>query len=138
MFHKSPYKVLRNVKRMAKYLEKKHADNSPNLSILILSPINIPPSTNSLSFSQATSVSLSPSPKSLSISTPVMTDLPPSSQITLSPEDFIKTLENLQIEVTDARKCYNEMVNLKNEHIQVLQSQLENLPSIILSQLRPS
>ena len=123
MCNKSPAKILRSVKRMTKFIEKKHET------------VDIPPSSKILSLSQPTIISISPSPKFLTFSTPVTADVPPCRS-KLTPE-LVTMLEDIQTELNEARTGYNEMVELKNEHIKVLQIQLENLPSLILSQLTP-
>ena len=132
MCNKSPAKILRSVKRMTKFIEKKHRTV---LSYISLPQVDIPPSSKILSLSQPRIISISPSPKILSFSTPVTADVAPC-KIELSPE-LVKMVEDIQTELNEARIGYNEMVELKNEHIKVLQTQLENLPSMILSQLRP-
>ena len=82
MCNKSPAKILRSVKRMTKFIEKKH---ETVLSYKYLPQVDIPPSSKILSLSQPKIISISPSPKILSFSTPVTADVAPC-QSKLSPE----------------------------------------------------
>ena len=69
----SPAKILRSVKRMTKYNEKRGLKNIlpalpiPLLSMKILAPIDVPPSIKMLSLSAPTCVSISPAKRNLSI-----------------------------------------------------------------------
>ena len=79
MSHKSPSKVLRNVKRITKFLAKKAAEKKP-LTLQKLPEIDIPPRIKILTLSQETNVSILPSPpRVLSFSKPVLTDIPPET-----------------------------------------------------------
>ena len=78
MCHKSPSKVLRNVRRITLFLEKK----PKALSVSLLPQINIPPLIKSLEFSPLVTTNVPPQPKTLQITNlaihkVVCTDLPP-------------------------------------------------------------
>ena len=65
----------------------------------------------------------------LSISKPVTTDTPPSQQLRLNPDEMLARVQHLQEEMEEA-------LNLKDEHIQFLKTEIHNLPPLILSQLQ--
>ena len=81
MCHKSPSKLLRNIKRMCKFSEVKKEELTLSLSIQNISTIDIPPFRKMLSFSTPVTTSLSPKRRSLSCSVPVLTEIPPSKQL---------------------------------------------------------
>ena len=74
MCHQSPTKILRNVKRITKFLEKK----KKLLSIVVLPQVNIEPEVKPLSFSQSTTINIYPVKKCLSLSKMVSVSIPPS------------------------------------------------------------
>ena len=77
MSHKSPSKVLRNTKRITKFIEKKTAQKKV-LTGRKLPELNIPPAAKKiLNFSQPTILSVLPTQICLSFSKPVLTDIPP-------------------------------------------------------------
>jgi Leucine-rich repeat (LRR) protein len=76
MPNKSPYKVLRSIKRITKFSEKK-ASEKKILTVQKLPCICIPPTVKTLAFSKSTMISISPSQRQLSFSKPVLTDIPP-------------------------------------------------------------
>ena len=73
MCHKSPAKVLRNVIRITKFLEKK----SKSLTKTVLPPVSIAPETKHLSIEALLSVDVPPVKKPLSFSTPTFISIPP-------------------------------------------------------------
>ena len=56
-------------------------------------------------------------------------DTPPSQQLGLHPDELLARVQHLQEEMEEALK-------LKNEHIQFLKAEINNLPSLIMSQLQ--
>ena len=78
---KSPAKLLRDVKRMARFNENQKTTSNQilrKLSIITTSSIDIPPSKNHLEIVKLESISISPvKPRSLTFTTPILTDLPP-------------------------------------------------------------
>ena len=77
MSHKSPSKVLRNTKRITKFIEKKTAQKKV-LTVQKLPELNIHPAAKKiLTFSQPTILSVLPTQICLSFSKPVLTDIPP-------------------------------------------------------------
>ena len=118
----SPAKKLRSNKRLINYLIKKK--NSPRLAIQCLPQIDIPPEVKILS---------------LSITKPILTDIPPCSQPvpkSENQENLLAKLEHLQSDINEAEKGFQDMINLKNEHIQMLTEQLQNLPAQIIRQFQ--
>ena len=76
MSHKSPSKVLWNVKRITRFLAKKAAEKKP-LTLKKLPVLDIPPRINILTLCQKTILSILPSPpRVLSFSKPVLIDIP--------------------------------------------------------------
>ena len=76
MSHKSPYKVLRNVKRITKFMEKKAADKKI-MTVRKLPELDIPPAVKILTFTKPTIISIMPTLRHLSSSKPVLIDIPP-------------------------------------------------------------
>ena len=60
MQKKSPYKYLRDIKRITKFIERKCVENSPKLSINVQYQIDIRPSTPFLTISKPTIVDIQP------------------------------------------------------------------------------
>ena len=73
MCHKSPSKVLRNVMRITKYLEKK----VDTLSKTVLPQLNIAPNSIPLSFTQPTITNISPVKKCLYVTKLVSVSISP-------------------------------------------------------------
>ena len=125
--HKSPAKKTRNFKRLVSFLNRKLVANSlssmPNLSKCSQTTLSI----SSKNF------------QNLSLSKPVIIDIPPYHQegpSGLNPEEILNCVQHLQTEVEKAKLDFQEMVKLKNEHIQILMNQIKTLPGIILGQLQ--
>ena len=80
---KSPAKILRDVKKMARFNDKQKAKSKEiltKMSITTNSSIDIPPRENHLSTVRSVAISISPekpATRSLSFTKPIMTDLPP-------------------------------------------------------------
>jgi hypothetical protein len=83
MPNKSPYKTMRDIKRMAKfnesksYLEQKSKESFLSLSLRKYPGIDIPPVAKILVFSKPVLVSIPPTPRPLSVSKPVITSISP-------------------------------------------------------------
>ena len=92
MCHKSPAKVLRSVRRMTKFIERKPSA-IPTLGITVLPTIDITPSEKSLSFSLPTNTNVFPIMKSLSVSKGDCISVPPNlkSNQTLSYSNVCST-----------------------------------------------
>ena len=109
MGQRSPCNVLRDLRRMSKYNEKKREQNFPALSKHNLVKIDIPPIVKPPSFSSLVT--------------------PPEVLI----QAFIPKLRNMKIEIefTLTEVCdYRDIVDLNHEHIRVLSyviSQIERL-----------
>ena len=135
--HASPAKKLRSYKRLINYLIQKKT--SPKLAIQYLPQINIPTEVKILSSSLQTTCPISPNPKELTITKPVLTDIPPCSQPvhqSENQENLLVKFERLQSEINEAEKGFQDMLNLKNEHIQMLTEHLQNLPAQITRQFQ--
>jgi hypothetical protein len=80
---KSPYKTMRNIKRMTtfneskSYLEKKSKESSLSITLRKYPGIDIPPAAKILVFSQPVLVSITSTPRPLSVSKPVITSISP-------------------------------------------------------------
>ena len=134
--HCSPAKKLRSSKRLINYLLMKR---KLNLAINFLPPTSTFPARNVLSISHQSSWSLSPYTKLLARSKPVLTDFPPDPKKTIHLETYqelISKYENLQSAIIQAENGFNEIIKLKDDHIQFLKSKIQNIPALVLSQLQ--
>ena len=105
MPNKSPSKVLRNVKRITKFLEKKPAEKK-YLAVHKLPDLDIPPTVKSLNFSQPTIISILPSRRHLEFSKPVLTNIPPEiPNSCLSTTKLLNPLMNLTKLQTSSNMC---------------------------------
>ena len=90
---------------------------------------------------KSTTMSASPSSTALEMSKPVHIDLPPDSLTSVTKQELLLKIENHQHVLTQVRQAYTEMLKVKDDHINFLKTELENLPAIIVSnlhaQLRP-
>ena len=77
MCHKSPAKVLRNVKRIALFLEKK----SKSLSVSVLPQVNISPIAKPLDFSPLVTTNVPPEEKPLNVLMHPVKNLPKLSYV---------------------------------------------------------
>ena len=107
MGHESPAKILRNVKRMTYFLQRR----------------SIPASS-------------SPSNPALVISRPVHIDLPPDSLTSDTKQELLLQIENHQNVLIQVKEAYTEMLKVKDEHITFLKTELANLPAIVMSNLK--
>ena len=87
MCYQSPTKILRNLVRLTKYLEKK----KKTLSITVLPQVNIAPEIKVLSFSQCTIINIYPLKKCLSLAKMVSVSIPPSMAFPARPSIPIPT-----------------------------------------------
>ena len=134
--HCSPAKKLRSSKRLINYLLMKR---KLNLAINFLPPTSTFPARNVLSISHQSSWSLSPSTKLLARSKPVLTDFPPDPKKTIHLETYqelISKYTNLQSAIIQAENGFNEIIKLKDDHIQFLKFEIQNIPALVLSQLQ--
>ena len=110
-----------------------------NLAINFLPPTSTFPARNVLSISHQSSWPLSPYTKLLARSKPVLTDFPPDPKKTIHLETYQELLskyENLQSAIIQAENGFNEIIKLKDDHIQFLKYKIQNIPALVLSQLQ--
>ena len=134
----SSAKKVRSFKRLINFILKKHKLEST----LSLPQVDIMAAIEMVSVSVQTTCS-QPS-TNLSTSKPAFLDIPPLSHpqtITIEDQNFwLSKVEEIQSQLTEAENGFREMIDLKDQHIQILTEQLQNLPAQIIQkfqQLRP-
>ena len=66
-------------------------------------------------------------------------NIPPDSKnihLYIQNQELLKKVESLQISILQAEKLFQEMLKLKDEHIEFFKSEIKNLPALVLSQLQ--